>query len=210
MISDNSNTFDSYFAFDNKFRQEDYFVIAGIDEAGRGCLAGPVVAACVSFKEHVFIKGIRDSKELSSEERESLFEEIIKYAHVGIGIIDVNLIDRINILEATRLAMIQAFKNLGKNVDILLIDAVELPDIKIPQKSIIKGDQKSASIAAASIIAKVTRDRIMCDYHKLYSDYGFNKHKGYATKEHLSALRKFGPSPIHRKSFSPVRELMLF
>jgi len=210
LISNNSKAVDSYFAFDNKFRQEGYSVIAGIDEAGRGCLAGPVVAACVSFKEPVFIKGIRDSKELSSEERESLFEEIIKYAFVGIGIVDVNLIDRINILEATRLAMIQAFEKLGKKVELLLIDALELPNIKIPQKNIIKGDQKSASIAAASIIAKVTRDRIMCDYHKVYSNYGFNKHKGYATKEHLSALKKFGPSPIHRKSFSSVRQLVLF
>jgi len=210
LISDNYRPVDSYFAFDNKFREEGYSVIAGIDEAGRGCLAGPVVSACVSFRDDVFIEGIRDSKELSSEERESLFEEIIKNAHFGIGIVDVNVIDRINILEATRLAMIQAFKKLGKQVDILLIDAVALPDIKVPQKSIIKGDQKSAVIAAASIIAKVTRDRIMCDCHKVYSNYGFHKHKGYATKEHLSALRKFGPSPIHRKSFSPVRELMLF
>lgn len=198
------------FTFDESFRKEGFKVIAGIDEAGRGCLAGPVVAACVSFKDEVFIKGIRDSKELSAAQRESLFEEILKNAFVGIGIVDVDVIDRINILEASRLAMIKAFENLGIQVDLLLIDAVELPEIGIPQKNIIKGDKKSASIASASIVAKVTRDRIMHEYHRLYSNYGFNKHKGYATKEHLSALRKFGPSPIHRKSFSPVRELMLF
>ncbi|GAB5046052.1 ribonuclease HII [Thermodesulfovibrio sp. TK110] len=198
------------FAFDEAFFAQGYTSIAGIDEAGRGCLAGPVVAACVSFKDNVFIEGIRDSKELTSEQRESLFERIISNSFVGIGIIDVDLIDRINILEATRLAMIRAYENLGRTVDLLLIDAVFLPDLKIPQKAITKGDQKSASIASASIVAKVTRDRIMKEYHEKYCQYGFDRHKGYATKEHLSALKKFGPCPIHRKSFSPVRELMLF
>lgn len=198
------------FEFDESFRNEGFNVIAGIDEAGRGCLAGPVVAACVSFKDDVFIAGIKDSKELSAQQREDLFEEIIKHAFVGIGIVDVDVIDRINILEATRLAMIKAFQNLGREVDLLLIDAMQLPNIKVAQKSIIKGDKKSACIASASIVAKVTRDRIMKQYHHLYSNYGFDKHKGYATAQHLSALRKFGPSPIHRKSFSPVKELLLF
>ncbi|MGB9710922.1 MAG: ribonuclease HII [Thermodesulfovibrio sp.] len=198
------------FAFDDEILSQGYRSIAGIDEAGRGCLAGPVVAACVSFRDNVFIEGIKDSKELTPEQRESFFEKIISNAFVGIGIIDVELIDRINILEATRLAMSLAYKNLGRNVEFLLIDAVYLPDLKIPQKAIIKGDQKSASIAAASIVAKVTRDRIMRQYHEKYYQYGFDRHKGYATKEHLRALKKFGPCPIHRKSFSPVRELMLF
>ncbi len=198
------------FAFDEYFLAQGYSSIAGIDEAGRGCLAGPVVAACVSFRDNVFIEGIKDSKELTAEQRESLFDQIISNAFVGIGIIDVELIDRINILEATRLAMIKAYKNLGRKVELLLIDALSLPELKISQRAIIKGDQKSASIASASIIAKVTRDRIMKNYHEKYCQYGFERNKGYATKEHLQALKKFGPCPIHRKSFSPVRELMLF
>ncbi|WP_353684848.1 ribonuclease HII [Thermodesulfovibrio sp. 3907-1M] len=198
------------FAFDEAVLAQGYSSIAGIDEAGRGCLAGPVVAACVSFRDNVFIEGIKDSKELTPEQRESLFEKIISNAFVGVGVIDVELIDRLNIVEATRLAMTLAYKNLGRKVELLLIDAVSLPDLKIPQKAIIKGDKKSASIASASIVAKVTRDRIMKEYHKKYCQYGFDRHKGYATKEHLKALKKFGPCPIHRKSFSPVRELMLF
>lgn len=200
----------SLFAFDESFRLQGFNLIAGIDEAGRGCLAGPVVAACVSFRDSVFIEGIKDSKELSPEQRESLFQEIINHAFVGIGIVDVDLIDRVNILEATRRAMMEAFENLGREIELLLIDAVELPALKVNQKALIKGDQKSASIASASIVAKVTRDRIMTQYHEAYPQYGFNRHKGYGTKEHLNALKKFGPCPIHRKSFSPVRELMLF
>lgn len=200
----------SLFAFDESFRLQGFSIIAGIDEAGRGCLAGPVVAACVSFRDNVFIEGIRDSKELTAEQRERLFKEILHNALVGIGIIDPDLIDRVNILEATRLAMKKAYENLGTKVELLLIDALDLPQIEVFQKSIIKGDQKSAAIASASIVAKVTRDRIMKQYHETYPHYGFERHKGYATKEHLKALKKFGPCPIHRKSFSPVRELMLF
>lgn len=200
----------SLFAFDESFLSQGFSIIAGIDEAGRGCLAGPVVAACVSFRENVFIEGIKDSKKLHPCQREKLFQEILNQAFVGIGIIDIDLIDKINILEATRLAMTRAYENLGRSVDLLLIDALILPDIKIIQKAIIKGDQKSAVIASASIVAKVTRDRIMREYHKTYPQYGFDRHKGYATREHLNALKKFGPAPIHRKSFSPVRELMLF
>lgn len=198
------------FAFDESFRSRGFSLIAGIDEAGRGCLAGPVVAACVSFRENVFIEGIKDSKELSFTQREELFQQILNNAYVGIGIIDIDLIDRINILEATRLAMTKAYENLGRDVDLLLIDALVIPHINIIQKAITKGDQKSAVIASAAIIAKVTRDRIMNQYHETYPQYGFNRHKGYATREHINALKKFGPCPIHRKSFSPVRELMLF
>lgn len=200
----------SLFAFDESFLVKGYRVIAGIDEAGRGCLAGPVVAACVSFRDKVLIDGIKDSKELNTKQREKLFDEIIRNAFVGIGIIDVELIDEVNILEATLLAMKKAYENLGKEADLLLIDAVYIPDLKVSQRAIIKGDKKSASIASASIIAKVTRDRIMRQYHETYPHYGFKTHKGYATKEHLLALKHFGPCPIHRKSFSPVRELMLF
>lgn len=195
----------SLFTFDKSFKRAGYRAIAGIDESGRGCLAGPVVAACVSFKNDVFIEGITDSKKLTQEERQRLFEEILKDAYVGTGIVNAELIDRINIFQATRLAMLKAFENLGREVDLLLIDAMKLPQLKIKQNSIVKGDKKSASIASASIVAKVIRDRIMKHYHEIYSQYGFDKHKGYATKEHLSALKKFGPSPIHRKSFCPVR-----
>lgn len=198
------------FDFDEEFRLQGYNAIAGIDEAGRGCLAGPVVAACVSFKENVIINGIKDSKELTAEQREVLFQQIIDNAFVGLGIVNEDIIDRINILKATKIAMIEALNNLGREVELLLVDAVFLPDIKKPQRAIVKGDQKSALIAAASIIAKVTRDRIMTEYHDLYPQYGFKRHKGYATKEHLDAIRKYGPCPIHRKSFSPLRDLMLF
>ncbi len=204
----------SLFAFDESFRAQGFNIIAGADESGRGCIAGPVVAACVCFKDNVFIEGINDSKQLTAEQREKTFEKILKHSFVGIGIIDVDLIEKFNILEATRLAMKEAFNDLlnsfKKDVELLLLDAITLPDLKVNQKSIIKGDQKSASIAAASIIAKVTRDRIMKQYHKIYPNYGFDKHKGYATQQHINALKKYGPCEIHRKSFSPVRELMLF
>lgn len=200
----------SLFAFDDSVRSQGYFTIAGIDEVGRGCIAGPLVAACVSFKGDVFIEGIRDSKELFPKEREELFQKIIDNAFVGIGIVDVDLIDRLNIVEATRLAMKKAYESLGRDIELLLIDAIQIPELKINQKVIVKGDKKSAVIASASIVAKVTRDRIMRQYHKVYPQYGFEKNKGYATKEHLMALKKFGPCPIHRKSFSPVKELTLF
>ena len=201
----------SLFVFDDLFRKQGLTVIAGIDEAGRGSLAGPVVAGCVCFLDNEVIEGINDSKKLTLKQRETLFNEIRKHAAVGIGIVDENIIDQINILEATRLAMLRAFKDLNKNVDLILIDALEIPELQnIKQKAIIKADQKSASVAAASIIAKVTRDLIMNSYHQIYCNYGFNQHKGYATKQHLEAIKKFGPCPIHRQSFSPVRELMLF
>ncbi|MCX7724274.1 MAG: ribonuclease HII [Thermodesulfovibrio sp.] len=200
----------SLFAFDDSIRSQGYLTIAGIDEVGRGCIAGPLVAACVSFKGDVFIEGIRDSKELFPKEREELFQKIIDNAFVGIGIVDVDLIDRLNIVEATRLAMKKAYESLGRDIQLLLIDAIQIPELKINQKVIVKGDKKSAVIASASIVAKVTRDRIMRQYHKVYPQYGFEKNKGYATKEHLMALKKFGPCPIHRKSFSPVKELTLF
>jgi ribonuclease HII len=200
----------SLFDFDRAFRAEGYGVIAGIDEAGRGSLAGPVVAACISFKDNVFIEGLQDSKKLTVKKRERLFHEILNNAFVGIGIVDVDTIDRFNILYATRLAMRKAFENLGRKIELLLVDAVFLPEIEIQQKTLIKGDLKSASIAAASIVAKVTRDKIMLEYHESYPYYQFDKHKGYATQQHLKALRKIGPSPIHRKSFSHVIDLMLF
>lgn len=145
----------SLFAFDDLFRKQGLTVIAGIDEAGRGSLAGPVVAGCVCFLDNEVIEGINDSKKLTLKQRETLFNEIRKHAAVGIGIVDENIIDQINILEATRLAMLRAFKDLNKNVDLILIDALEIPELQnIKQKAIIKADQKSASVAAASIIDK--------------------------------------------------------
>ena len=179
-----------------------YKLIAGIDEAGRGPLAGPVVAASVVFGEDVYIEGIDDSKKLSEGKREELFE-IIKATAIeySIGIVDHEEIDNINILQATFLAMKNSVIELPKRPDYLLIDAVTIPNINIYQKPIIKGDSKSISIAAASILAKVTRDKIMREYDDIYPEYGFSKHKGYGTSEHYEAIRKNGISSIHRKTF---------
>ncbi|MEN2985920.1 MAG: ribonuclease HII [Thermodesulfovibrionaceae bacterium] len=198
------------YEFDNNFRAQGFKNIAGIDEAGRGSLAGPVVAACVVLYEGFYTEMLKDSKELSSSLREKVFEEIINNAFVGIGIVEPFVIDKINILEATKVAMNEAFKNLRKEVDLILIDAIQLPQIKVKQKAIPKADRLSASVAAASIVAKVIRDRIMLNYHKIYPHYGFDSHKGYLTRRHLMALRKYGPCPIHRKSFAPVRKISLF
>lgn len=179
-----------------------YTYVGGIDEAGRGPLAGPVVAAVVVFNKDVDIKYINDSKKLSEEKRNELFKIIKNEAlDYGIGIVDNEKIDEINILNATYLAMKKAINNLNNKPDCLLIDAVSIPNIDIAQKSIIKGDSKSISIAAASILAKVTRDKLMYEYDDKYSEYGFSKHKGYGTKEHYEAIRAYGVTPIHRKSF---------
>ncbi|CAH2212965.1 ribonuclease HII [Tepidibacter aestuarii] len=179
-----------------------YTYIGGIDEAGRGPLAGPVVAAVVVFDKDVDIKYINDSKKLSEEKRNELFETIKNEAlDYGIGIVDNGKIDEINILNATYLAMKKAINNLKNKPDCLLIDAVTIPNIDIAQKAIIKGDSKSISIAAASILAKVTRDKLMYEYDDKYSEYGFSKHKGYGTKEHYEAIKNQGITPIHRRSF---------
>jgi len=183
---------------------KEFSCIAGIDEVGRGPLAGPVVAAAVILPGDLSILGIDDSKKLSVSKREKLFDEIQESAiSVGIGIVEASLIDEMNILQATKLAMKQAIENLSVLPDHLLIDAVELP-LAIPQTKIIKGDSISLSIAAASIIAKVTRDRMMEEYEALYPGYGFARNAGYGTAEHLNGLREKGPCPIHRFSFAPV------
>ncbi|WP_129596888.1 ribonuclease HII [Anaerophilus nitritogenes] len=177
-------------------------LIAGIDEAGRGPLAGPVVAAAVILPHDLFIEGINDSKKISAKKREQIFDVITKEAiSIGVGIVDEKMIDKINIFEATKLAMKIAVEKLNPSPEYLLIDAVKLTDIHINQMSIEKGDAKSISIAAASIIAKVTRDRIMDDFHKQYPQYGFIHHKGYGTKEHYENIQKYGILSIHRKSF---------
>jgi len=179
--------------------------VAGVDEAGRGPLAGPVIASAVTLNPERRIKGLQDSKLLSPLEREFLFERIREDAlSVGVGTVDPETIDRVNILQATRLAMLEALGKLAPPPELILIDALTLPSLPCPQKSLIKGDRRSASIAAASIIAKVTRDRIMLGYDERFPQYGFRRHKGYPTPEHLAALAKHGPCPIHRLTFNGV------
>ena len=187
----------------DKIRLENgYTYIGGIDEAGRGPLAGPVVAAVVVFKPGTKIEGINDSKKLSEAKRNELFDIIKNEAlDYGIGIVQRDEIDEYNILNATYMAMKKAINCLKKSPDYLLVDAAHIPDIDIAQKAIIKGDSKSISIAAASILAKVTRDSLMYEYDKMYPEYGFSSHKGYGTDQHYQAIRQHGITPIHRKSF---------
>lgn len=190
------------FQYEAEAEMNGYSLIGGIDEAGRGPFVGPVVAACVVLEKDFFIPGLNDSKKISESKREKLYNEIINQAlDYGIGISDNNLIDKINILNATKRAMIEAVNNMKIKPDFLLIDCMELKQLDLPQLSIVKGDCKSASIAAASILAKVTRDRMLRDYAKIYPQYGFEKNKGYGTRQHIEALLKYGPCPIHRMSF---------
>lgn len=182
--------------------------IAGIDEAGRGALAGPVVAACVILDPCNVPLGINDSKKLSGEKRRSLFEQIgVSALAIGIGSIGPEIIDEVNIFNATKLAMKQALSNTGMKPDFLLIDAVKLYDISISSMSINRGDERSVSIAAASIIAKVFRDDLMIKLGNNYPEYGFGTHKGYGTLFHRNALEKYGPTAVHRVSFNPVHDV---
>lgn len=195
---------------DEAFRNKGFKFIAGIDEAGRGPLAGPVVAAAVILPSDLKIDGLRDSKKVPEQERASLFWNILSSSlDIGVGIVEHDEIDRINILQATRLAMKKAVADLSITPDALIIDAVTLPSVSIKQFSIIKADSKSASVAAASLIAKYSRDMIMLRYHSLYPEYNFRKHKGYCTEEHLRLLDLHGPCSIHRKSFRKVMDLNL-
>lgn len=188
-------------SFDNN-RASGYKFIAGLDEVGRGPLAGPVVSAAVILDQETIIMGVKDSKKLSLEKREFLFDKIMEEAlAVGIGIVPPEVIDEINILEATKLAMKKAVDALEIKPQKLLIDALTIDDIAIEQEGIIKGDNQSLSIAASSIIAKVTRDNIMYDYHDQYPAYGFQTNVGYGTQEHRTALKNQGATPIHRKTF---------
>ncbi len=183
-------------------KYKDCKFICGIDEAGRGPLAGPVVAGAVILPADCEILYLNDSKKLSAVKRERLYDEIMEKAvAVGVGMAGPARIDEINILQATYEAMRKAVSELGVKPDILLNDAVTIPEMTIPQVPIIKGDAKSVSIAAASIIAKVTRDRLMAQYEEVLPGYGFAKHKGYGSKEHIEAIRKLGPTPIHRRTF---------
>lgn len=186
--------------FDREYKV--YGTVCGIDEAGRGPLCGPVVAAAVILPDEYNILYINDSKKLSETKREEVYKEIDKYAVAyGVGIVSPERIDEINILQATYEAMRTAIHKLSVKPDILLNDAVTIPMVDIKQVPIIKGDAKSQSIAAASIVAKVTRDHLMEEYDKLYPEYGFAKHKGYGTAAHIKAIKEYGPCPIHRRTF---------
>jgi ribonuclease HII len=200
----------SLFHYERKFRAEGCVRIAGVDEAGRGPLAGPVSAAVCVLPETFDIEGVNDSKQLTESLRERLFTEILAYPGIdfGIGFASVEEIDQWNILQATFLAMHRALSQLKKAPDLILIDGNQAPAFGIPTVPIVKGDEKSASIACASILAKVARDRHLLELDLLYPVYGFSSHKGYGTAAHLAALKKHGPCPIHRKSFAPVRSLM--
>lgn len=179
--------------------------VAGVDEAGRGPLAGPVVAAAVILDPGRPIRGLDDSKLLTPARRDRLFERIFECARgVSTGVVGPGTIDRVNILRATHLAMEQALAGLALRPQLVLIDALELGALGCPQRSLVRGDRRSASIAAASIVAKVTRDRLMLDADRAFPQYGFARHKGYPTPEHLAALRRFGPCPIHRRTFRGV------
>jgi len=194
---------------ERELREAGFRRIGGIDEVGRGSLAGPVVAAVVILPDHHRIRGLRDSKILPRARREALYEQILDRATgVGVGCIEVEVIDRINILEATKLAMRQALDHLEEPPDHLVIDALSLREVDLPQRPIIDGDAISASIAAASIVAKVTRDRICAEFDRRYPAYGFRRNKGYGTPFHLDALLAEGPCAWHRRSFAPVRMML--
>jgi ribonuclease HII len=191
--------------YERKLREKGCQWIAGVDEAGRGPLAGPVVAAAVILPEHFYLPGINDSKKLTEQMREKFFNRIMEEAvSVGIGFVSAKEIDNINIYEASKLAMIKAVKQLNPQPEHLLVDALSLP-ISIPQTSLVKGDAKSFTIAASSIVAKVTRDRYMKRLGEKYPQYGFEHHMGYGTKLHLEAIKEHGVTSEHRKSFSPIQ-----
>lgn len=194
--------------FEEEIQREGYSRIAGVDEVGRGALCGPVMAAAVVLDPRRIPEGIDDSKQLSAAQREVLFEQIVATAlAVGVGRVEADIIDQENILQATLRAMGDAVMQLHPPADFLLIDAVKLSSLALPQKSIIRGDAQSVSIAAASIVAKVTRDRIMVELDRRFPEYSLHNNKGYGTQAHLESLRRFGPSPIHRRSFRPVAQM---
>lgn len=194
--------------YENELYKNNITLIAGVDEVGRGPLVGPVVTAAVILPQGYYVPGINDSKKLSEKKREYYYNIIIRDAiSIGIGIKSAKIIDEVNIYEATKLAMYEAINNLSITPEHVLIDAIKL-DLDMPSTSIIKGDSKSENIAAASIIAKVTRDKMMYDLDKLYPEYGFKNHKGYPTKEHLENIKKFGLLDNYRFTFKPVSDLI--
>lgn len=193
--------------FEKLAQAQGFLKIAGVDEVGRGPLAGPVLAAAVILPSGLLIPGVDDSKKLTQHKREALFDVIMDQAlSIGIGSVGPEIVDSINILQATRLAMLNAVQQLSPQPDYLLIDGITPINTPLPQKTVKKGDSLSLSIAAASIIAKVTRDRLMAEMDQRYPGYGFAGHKGYGSAAHLEAIRRLGPSPIHRLTFGGVKE----
>ncbi len=195
---------------ENMLAEKGYRYICGVDEVGRGPLAGPVVAAAVIMPPETKIEGINDSKKLTPLQRERIFEEIVELGLVcAVGVIDHECIDKMNILKASLMAMRKAVMDLKQSPDIILVDGnYPVPNVAQPQFAVVGGDSQCQSIAAASIVAKITRDRIMDRYQALYPSFSFSKHKGYPTPEHMEELREYGPTEIHRRSFKPVAELV--
>jgi len=191
---------------ERELRTQGFVRIAGVDEAGRGPIAGPVVAAAAIFERSCRLPGLADSKLVKPADRERLYNLICRKAvSVGVGIADARMVDRLNVLKATHFAMTEAIRQLDPAPDLLIVDGRGLPGAPVPQRAIVGGDRTCASIAAASIVAKVTRDRIMMQIEELYPGYAFGRHKGYGTREHLSRLIELGPCPEHRRTFAPVR-----
>jgi ribonuclease HII len=199
-------------AIERQLRVFGFRAIAGTDEVGRGCLAGPVVAACVILDMEPTLFGVNDSKQVEADDRVSVCRLIMRRARaVAVGVVEPQTIDRLNILRASKLAMLHAVEDLDIRPDVLLLDAVLLESLDMPQIPLIEGDKRSVSVAAASIVAKVYRDLLMESYHERYPVYDFKHNRGYATEGHQAALKVYGPSPIHRKSFEGVEEpMMLF
>lgn len=199
----------NWFKYENELYSQGFQFLGGIDEAGRGPLAGPVTAACVTMPRGLFIEGVNDSKKISEGAREELFDILTSHPDIqyGVGIVSSEMIDKVNILQATLLAMELATKEINLKLDYLLVDGVQLY-LPVPSMKIIRGDSASHLIAAASILAKVTRDRIMREYHERWPEYGFMKHKGYGTKQHREAIKEYGPCEIHRKTFEPIRSIL--
>lgn len=197
------------YEYENELYKKGLENIAGVDEVGRGPLIGPVVAACCVLPKGFILEGLTDSKKISEKKREKYYEYLIEHTIYGVGIISPEVIDEVNIYEATKLAMIKAIEEVRKQIKIdhVLIDAMPL-DIDIDTTSIIKGDAKSISIAAASVIAKVTRDKMMYELDKKYPEYGFGNHKGYPTKAHIEAINKYGLIEGYRKTYGPVKDIL--
>ena len=195
--------------FEKQAKERGFQCIAGVDEAGRGPLAGPVAAAAIVLPQDHDLAGLDDSKKLTEERRDFFYEKLTQMTDLWfVAVVDSPCIDEINILQATRLAMKQAVEKLKRLPDLVLVDGNQRIDIEPEQQTLVKGDQRCLSIAAASVLAKVTRDRLMQDYHRQYPHYGFDQHKGYGTKLHLARIREHGPCEIHRKSFKGVKEYL--
>jgi len=208
-LLEEKNRINDLYHYERELKEKGYMLVAGTDEAGRGPIAGPVVAASVILPTGLWLEGLNDSKKVSPKKRDRLYDEILKNCICyRIKVIDNDEIDRINILQSSYLAMKLAISEMDISPDFVLVDGLENKMIKIPQLPLIKGDSKSASIAAASILAKVYRDRMMEEYDLLYPEYGFAAHKGYPTKRHIQAVEEYGVLKIHRKTFTPISKLL--